>query len=141
MKNRLFLLFSGLFLLIFPALQAQVNPEITTKALREEIHFLASDSLKGRKPGTPEETVAAKYSASASLTANSVFAGYGFDINLDSLKWNDYAGIDAKGNWVLVLRGDPEMEKQSSAFIAFEQERSKVLTTSIILFTQVIQYL
>ena len=181
MKNRLYFPITCIFLLIFSALHAQVNPEITTEELSEEIYFLASDSLKGRKPGMPEEVVAAKYvrekflaaglelmgnkgfqefalvadvkagtlntltfdgtsalfetdftplsfSAGASLAAKAVFAGYGFDINLDTLKWNDYAGIDAKGKWVLVLRGDPEMEKQSSAFIAFEQERSKVLT-------------
>lgn len=181
MKKNIFFPVISLFLLVFSALQAQVNPEITTKELSEAIHFLASDSLKGRKPGMPEEVVAAKYvrdkfaaaglelmgnkgfqefelvsdvkagthnsltyngtialfdidftplsfSASSNLSAKAVFAGYGFDINLDTLKWNDFAGIDAKGKWVLVLRGDPEMEKQSSAFIAFEQERSKVLT-------------
>lgn len=181
MNNRIFFPVTSIFLMVFSMLQAQVNPDITTKELSEEIHFLASDSLKGRKPGMPEEDVAAKYirdkfsaaglelmgnkgfqefelvadvkagthntltyngtsalfdtdftplsfSASAGLSAKAVFAGYGFDINLDTLKWNDYAGIDAKGKWVLVLRGDPEMEKQSSAFIAFEQERSKVLT-------------
>lgn len=181
MNNRIFFPVTSIFLMVFSMLQAQVNPDITTKELSEEIHFLASDSLKGRKPGMPEEDVAAKYirdkfsaaglelmgnkgfqefelvadvkagthntltyngtsalfntdftplsfSSSAGLSAKAVFAGYGFDINLDTLKWNDYAGIDAKGKWVLVLRGDPEMEKQSSAFIAFEQERSKVLT-------------
>jgi Zn-dependent M28 family amino/carboxypeptidase len=169
-----------LFLLSFKGLQAQDNPEITTKELSGEIHFLASDSLKGRKPGTPEEVVAAKYirdkfsaaglelmgnqgfqefelvadvkagsnnsftfkdtkavfntdftplsfSASASLSANAVFACFGFDIDQDTLKWNDYSGIDAKGKWVLIMRGDPEMEKSGSAFIPFEQERSKVL--------------
>ena len=181
MNNRIFFPVTSIFLMVFSMLQAQVNPDITTKELSEEIHFLASDSLKGRKPGMPEEVVAAKYirdkfsaaglelmgnkgfqefdlvadvkagthntltyngtnalfdadftplsfSASASLSAKAVFAGYGFDINLDTLKWNDYAGIDAKGKWVLVLRGDPEMENQNSAFVAFEQERSKVLT-------------
>jgi aminopeptidase YwaD len=161
-------------------LQAQDNPEITTKELSEEIHFLASDSLKGRKPGTPEEVVAAKFvrdkfraaglelmgkdgfqefelvadvkagnnntfvydgakavfeadfvplsfSASSHLSTKAVFACYGFDIDQDSLKWNDYQGINAKGKWVIILRGDPEMDKPNSGFIAFEQERSKVL--------------
>ena len=61
MKNHIFFPVTSIFLLIFSALQAQVNPEITTKELSEEIHFLASDSLKGRKPGTPEEVVAAHY--------------------------------------------------------------------------------
>jgi len=180
MKINMSPLFALLFVLIWGGLRAQDNPEITTKELSDEIHFLASDSLKGRKPGTPEEVVAAKFvrdkfraaglelmgkdgfqefelvadvkagnnntfvydgtkavfdadfiplsfSASSQLSARTVFACYGFDIDQDSLKWNDYSGLDVKGKWVLILRSDPEMEKSSSAFIPFEQERSKVL--------------
>ena len=41
-----------------------VNPEITQNEIKESIAFLASDSLKGRKPGTPEGKVAADYIAS-----------------------------------------------------------------------------
>lgn len=174
--------FSIIFLILLAGfdLRAQDNPEITTSELSEEIRFLASDSLKGRKPGTPEEFVAAKFirdkfraaglelmgkdgfqefelvadvkagsnntltfdgakaefdkdfiplsfSANSQLSAKAVFACYGFDLDQDSLKWNDYSGIDVKGKWVLILRGDPEMEKTNSAFIPFEQERSKVL--------------
>lgn len=163
------------------ALFAQYNPEITTADLQKQIGFLASDSLKGRKPGTPEDAVAAAYirdcfnkaglkllfdkgyqkfeivadvkagtnnsiafgdfkaqqgvdftpisfSSSATLTAPVVFAGYGFDLDLDSLKWNDYKGIDVKGKWAVILRGDPEPEKANSAFLPYEQERGKVLT-------------
>ena len=40
---------------------AQKDKEITTTELEEHIYFLASDSLKGRKPGTPESRVAAEY--------------------------------------------------------------------------------
>ncbi|MBN1250846.1 MAG: M20/M25/M40 family metallo-hydrolase [Bacteroidales bacterium] len=39
------------------------NPDITKNELHEQISFLASDSLKGRKPGTPEDLIAAKYIA------------------------------------------------------------------------------
>ena len=39
---------------------AQKN-EITAKDLKKYVSFLASDSLKGRKPGTSEMNVAAKY--------------------------------------------------------------------------------
>ncbi len=157
------------------------SPEITELDLHYEIGFLASDSLKGRRPGMNEEIVAAQYireifskaglslplnkglqeftivadifpgpqnsftfdnssaelnkdfvplsfSSNAEVIASAAFAGYGFDIDLDSLKWNDYLGLDVKGKWVVILRGDPEPEKSNSAFIAFEQERSKVLT-------------
>jgi aminopeptidase YwaD len=180
MKTKLSAIFTMLFVLTWGSLKAQDNPEITTQELSREIHFLASDSLKGRKPGTPEEVVAAKFvrdkfrsaglelmgkdgfqefelvadvkagnnnsfafdgtkavfdtdftplsfSSNATISAKAVFACYGFDIDQDSLKWNDYSGIDAKGKWVLILRSDPEMEKSNSGFIPFEQERSKVL--------------
>ena len=163
------------------AIFAQYSPEITTTDLQKQIGFLASDSLKGRKPGTPEDAVTAAYirdcfskaglklmfdkgfqkfeivadvkpgknnsisfegveakqgtdftplsfSSSATIKAPVVFAGYGFDLDLDSLKWNDYKNIDVKGKWVIVLRGDPEPEKANSAFLAYEQERGKVLT-------------
>lgn len=158
-----------------------LSQEITPMDLRKEIGFLASDSLKGRRAGLPEELVAASYirdvmknagltmlgedgfqnfevvidikpgaknsflldgesheinkdylpisfSSNASVEASCVFAGYGFDLDLDTLKWSDYKGMDVKGKWVLVFRGDPEPEKANSAFLSFEQERSKVLT-------------
>ena len=41
-----------------------VNPDITTTEIKEHITFLASDSLKGRKPGTAEGKIAANYIAS-----------------------------------------------------------------------------
>ena len=163
------------------AIFAQYNPEITTTDLQKQIGFLASDSLKGRKPGTAEDAVTSAYirecfkkaglklmcdngfqkceivadvkpgnnnsisfdgfsakqgvdftplsfSSSATVSAPVVFAGYGFDLDLDSLKWNDYKSIDAKGKWVIILRGDPEPDKANSAFLAYEQERGKVLT-------------
>jgi aminopeptidase YwaD len=178
--SRITFVLVGLFFLTITA-WAQFSPGITTSDLQKQIGFLASDSLKGRKPGTPEDVVAAAYirdcfkkaglkllfdngyqkfqivsdvkagtknaisfdgnvakegldftplsfSASATATALVVFAGYGFDLDLDSLKWNDYKGMDVKGKWVIVLRSDPEPEKQNSAFLAYEQERLKVLT-------------
>jgi Zn-dependent M28 family amino/carboxypeptidase len=163
------------------AIFAQFSPEITITDLQKQIGFLASDSLKGRKPGTAEDAVTSAYirdcfkkaglklmfedgfqkfeivadvkpgnnssisfdgfsakqgvdfiplsfSSSATLTAPVVFAGYGFDLDLDSLKWNDFKSVDVKGKWAIILRGDPEPEKANSAFLAYEQERGKVLT-------------
>ncbi|MFO7828275.1 MAG: M28 family peptidase, partial [Bacteroidales bacterium] len=43
----------------------KTDPDITEKDLYEHIHFLASDSLKGRYPGTTEDRVAAEYIAGA----------------------------------------------------------------------------
>ncbi|MCX6283736.1 MAG: M20/M25/M40 family metallo-hydrolase [Bacteroidetes bacterium] len=154
---------------------------MAAKDLKNYVYFLASDSLKGRKPGTAEMNVAAQYildhfiaaglkpmadkgfqnfdivtdvtlgnenkisfdgydatfrkefiplaySSSGEVKASVVFAGYGFDLDLDSLKWNDYSGIDVKGKWVMIFRADPELDKTDSKFIPFSDARSKVLT-------------
>ena len=34
-----------------------------------------------------------------------VFVGYG--INAPELKWNDYAGVDVQGKWVMIMVNDP----------------------------------
>jgi aminopeptidase YwaD len=176
--NRIAIVF--LFLIFTVSAFSQRSPEITAKDLKSDIYLLASDSLKGRKPGTRGADQAAAYirdqfkaaglqllgengfqsfeivtdvtagpgnnfgfegfsgtpnkdymplaySSNGSLNAGVVFAGYGFDIDQDSLKWKDYEGIEMKGKWVMILRGDPELDKQDSKFIPFTEIRGKVL--------------
>ena len=159
---------------------AQQQEDITINELKEHVYFLASDSLKGRKPGTPESKVAAEYirdrftsyglktmgddgfqyfevimsvepginnslslkdrsfemntdfspspfSSNADITAGVVFAGFGFDVEEDSLVWNDYKDLDVKGKWVLALRGDPEPDNDNSLFISYGNDRDKAL--------------
>jgi hypothetical protein len=67
------------------------------------------------------------FSSNADLKSEVVFTGYGFNISSDSLKWNDYNGIDVKGKWVLILRGDPETDNSKSKFIPFSADRDKAL--------------
>jgi len=67
------------------------------------------------------------FSQNCSFGSTVVFAGYGFEINEDSLKWNDYANSDVKGKIVMVLRADPEIEKTTSPFIKYSRDRDKVL--------------
>ena len=67
------------------------------------------------------------FSENNSFSDEVVFAGYGFEINEDSLKWNDYAGLDVKGKIVMILRADPEVEKNKSPFIKYSKDRDKVL--------------
>ncbi len=159
---------------------AQNEIDITTHEIKQHITFLASDSLKGRKPGTPEGRVAAAYiakrfsecglqlmgergfqyfdvvtavqadeknrlafndfqgelgkdfvpvafSENAGVTADVVFAGYGFDFENDSLRWRDYEGIDVKGKWALVLREDPEANNPQSPFLQQAPLRKKAM--------------
>ncbi|NQV03076.1 MAG: peptidase M28, partial [Bacteroidia bacterium] len=51
------------FLILFLAFAtvAQQPVKIEPANLEKHVEFLASDSLKGRKPGTPEAGVAARY--------------------------------------------------------------------------------
>jgi len=50
-------------IVLFSCTVNRENPEITSSELAGHISFLASDSLKGRFPGTPEDSVAALYIA------------------------------------------------------------------------------
>jgi hypothetical protein len=67
------------------------------------------------------------FSSDAELESEVVFAGYGFSIKADSLKWDDYDGAEVNGKWVLVLRGDPEPDNNSSPYIPFSSDRGKAL--------------
>ena len=159
------------------------NPAITEDELFQHLSYLASDSLKGRLPGTEEGKLAALYIASefrkaglkfltkngfqpfevitslktgdsntlsigsqeykagkdfapfpftadGALDAGVVFAGYGFDLDKDDLKWNDYEGLDVEGKWVLVLRGNPEIDSASSPFNPYSNERDKAMVAA-----------
>lgn len=168
---------------VFAACSKKFNPEITVDELKEEIGYLASDSLKGRKSGEQGDLLAAQYirekfvnaglqllyadgfqdfslvtsaeigdgntlkvndnsfevkqdfqplafSANTNASAGVVFAGYGLEVNLDTLKWDDYDGVDVAGKWVLALQGDPDLENAQSPFVEFSSERAKALNAS-----------
>lgn len=172
-----------LIIIVFPATAQKFDPEITIKDLKENIEYLASDELKGRKSGEAGDLLAAEYirakfrnaglelmynngfqklglvtsaeigegnkltvnginfevekhflpyafSANTSVTADLVFAGYGLEVDRDSLQWNDYKDVDVAGKWVLALQGDPDLENPQSPYIEFSSERSKALFAS-----------
>jgi aminopeptidase YwaD len=70
------------------------------------------------------------FSANTGVSATIVFAGYGIEVNIDSLQWDDYKDIDVSGKWVLALQGDPEPEDAESPFIEFSTDRAKALLAS-----------
>ena len=70
------------------------------------------------------------FSASGSATAELVFAGYGFQVEQEGLKWDDYQGVDVTGRWVMVLRGVPGKQEASSPYVNFSEDRGKVLLAS-----------
>jgi aminopeptidase YwaD len=68
------------------------------------------------------------FSSISQLESEVIFVGYGFDIDADSLKWNDYENINVEGKWVMSLRADPETEKSISPFVPFSGDRDKALS-------------
>jgi len=136
-----------LFIAVFAACSPKYNPEVTVADIKDNIEYLASDSLKGRKSGEPGDKLAAEYirskfeaaglqllfnngyqyfnlvaeaelgdentlevgtnsytvetdfqpyafSANTEVEAGVVFTGYGLEVDQDTLKWNDFAGVD-----------------------------------------------
>lgn len=67
------------------------------------------------------------FSSNDSLAAEAVFAGYGFNLTSDTLRWNDYSGIDVKGKWVVLLRSDPDQGNGGGAFSTLSGDRDKSL--------------
>ena len=97
---------------------------VTSKLVAGPENFLSVDN----KNFDPEKDfMPLAFSANSGLIAEALFLGYGFNINNDSLKWNDYEGIDVKDKWVMILRADPETEKSDSPFIPFSADRGKAL--------------
>jgi Peptidase family M28/PDZ domain/PA domain len=84
-------------------------------------------SINGLSYSPEEDFIPFAFSSNTLLESEVVFAGYGFNIKNDSLKWDDYKGIDVKGKWVLLLRADPETDDTRSAFIPFSGDRDKAL--------------
>ncbi|MCF7823796.1 MAG: M20/M25/M40 family metallo-hydrolase [Candidatus Marinimicrobia bacterium] len=96
---------------------------VTSVSLGKGNHFIS-----GAISGTPgQDYTPTAFSASTSLDGEVVFAGYGFQIENDSIQWNDYGDVDVKGKWVMILRGTPESEGAGDRYAAHSTLRHKVL--------------
>lgn len=84
-------------------------------------------SVNGTNYTPDKDFLPLAFSSNSGFEAEVIFAGYGFNINEDSLKWNDYNGLDVKGKWVLILRADPETDNNKSVFIPFSGDRDKAI--------------
>jgi len=165
--------------------QARFEEQITVQEIEEHIAFLASEELKGRYPGTPEDQqlsefiagefrkaglelynkdgiqsfdivtdlelgpdnhfhltgaeltpgsdyIPFSFSSSGSVSAEVVFAGYGFQVedNPPAADWNDYEDVDVSGKWVMLLRGVPGPQDGKSPYVNYSEDRSKALLAS-----------
>ena len=172
-----------ILLAILASCGPKFNPEITVDDIKENMEYLASDSLRGRKPGDIGDMLSAEFirskfeaaglellfedgfqyfnlvasaelgngntltvgeksftaetdflpyafSANTKVNADVVFAGYGLEVNQDTLKWNDFSGVDVSDKWILALQGDPDLDNPNSGYLEFSSERAKGLTAS-----------
>ncbi|NOZ03056.1 MAG: M28 family peptidase, partial [FCB group bacterium] len=83
-------------------------------------------TINGRDFTVGEDFIPLSFSADGDLTAEAVFVGYGFAI-ADSLQWDDYAGLDVTGKWVVIIRGGPDNDTPHSPFDSHTPLRKKVL--------------
>jgi hypothetical protein len=97
---------------------------ITSVSLGENNSFKANDITA--IPG--EDYTPTAFSISSSLDAPLVFVGYGFQIENDSIQWNDYEGIDTDGKWAMILRGTPDNEGTGEKYGQNATLRHKLLT-------------
>lgn len=156
-----------------------LKAQVSENNLKTSIGYLASDSLKGRKPGTEgdslsafyirakfkeygaipiydhgfqrfsvvtdivagknnilkingkdlkinEEFIPASFSSNSTFEGAVAFVGYGYNINQDSINWNDYESIDVNNKCVLLFDGKPE-NTEKDIFNKYSKTRTKVL--------------
>ena len=73
--------------------------------------FIGDDSLQ-----VSSDYIPLWFSGDGAENAPVVFAGYGFEIEEDELKWHDYENLDVNGKWVMVMRHGPERNNQHSLY-------------------------
>jgi aminopeptidase YwaD len=66
------------------------------------------------------------FTSNGTVSAPLVFVGYG--ISAPQIKYDDYAGVDARGKIVVALRQSPEGDDPKSRFAPFAPLRSKATT-------------
>lgn len=97
---------------------------VTSKAEPGKNNYL---KIEDREYSPDTDFRAMGFSENQSFEAEVVFAGYGFSINNDSVRRDDYLSEDVNGKWVMVLRGDPEPKKSDSYFILFSKDYDKAM--------------
>ncbi len=98
--------------------------QVTTSVVPGSRNYLTSGGINF---SFPSDITPLSFSGNGELNSDLIFAGYGFNINNDSLKWNDYADLQVAGKWVMVLRGDPQPDKSVSGFLPFSSDRDKAV--------------
>ncbi|MDQ2898913.1 MAG: M28 family peptidase, partial [Acidobacteriota bacterium] len=89
--------------------------QVTTSAkLGHNNHFEYIENGKSVNLKFQRDFLPFNFSSRGKLNGNVVFAGYG--ITAPEYRYDDYAGIDAKGKFVLILRHEPQEYDEKSVF-------------------------
>jgi len=92
----------------------QPFPVTTNARLGPHNHFEYSGNGHKKTLRLEQDFVPFNFSSSGKLEGRLVFAGYG--ITAPEYQYDDYAGLDAKGKIVLVLRDEPQENDEKSVF-------------------------
>jgi len=82
-----------------------------------------------RKAELNKDFIPMPLSDNGEISGEVVLVGYGFRLDLDTLKWDDFKGVDIRGKVAIILLGAPEPDKNSKED-PFESQgsiRSKLL--------------
>ncbi|MCF8240748.1 MAG: M20/M25/M40 family metallo-hydrolase [Melioribacteraceae bacterium] len=85
-------------------------------------------SFNGKSYIVENDFMPLSMSSSTSVEAPVVFAGYGFNIDDEKTGWSDYADIDVKGKWVMILRGSPAAEDSVDIYDTYSPLTNKAYT-------------
>ena len=121
-----YFLFFALLLIAVSCKQSGIdNPEISIEELNSHITFLASDSLKGRKPGTPEGKISAQY-------IEDYFESFGYEpLGDDGFQYFDViTGVEAGSNNSLAI-GDLSGNMDTD-FIPFSFSANGTLESDVV---------
>lgn len=98
--------------------------EITSDIKLGEKNYL---KVEGKSFELLKDYIPLSFSGSKQFKSEVVFVGYGFSIDEDTLKWDDYREVDVKGKWVLALRADPDLDNPHSPYARYSTDRYKVM--------------
>jgi hypothetical protein len=112
------------YLQAFPSPYTIVDEAEMTLLLRGAGGVAAAAPPRELKLKAPSDFLPLLFAASGEATAGLVFAGWG--ISAPSLGYDDYAGLDAAGKFVLCFRGTPDRENE--AFEKYDEHRTRMKT-------------
>ena len=74
-----------------------------------------------------DDFIPLSYGLNTTLNSEIYFAGYGFNINNDSLIWNDYQNYNSKDKWVMIFRGSPDNDNPHGDYASYSSLRKKAI--------------